>query len=241
MRGNNLEKQKLIYEGKAKKLYTIDKPDVLVQEFKDDIPSQLGHGKKKLKFKGKGDLTCKVSAFIFEYLESYHVPTHFIKVNKSTQMYVKKLEMIPIEVVTHNIASGNLCKRYNIKEGLEFEYPIIEYYLKNDELGDPMINEHHAFAFKYATPEEMRTISRITSKVNAILKSFFIRRNLKLVDFKIEFGRYGDRLLLGDEISQDTCRFIDVETNRKLDKDRTKDIKEIEELYKEIKKKVCVE
>ena len=233
-----MEKKELLYEGKAKKLYLTDNPDQLIQEFKDDATAF--DGKKKGKIKGKGAINCQISSFLFKYLDSYHVPNHFIEKISDNEMLVKRVEIIPIEVVMRNIASGSLTKRFGIKEGKVLEYPILEHYLKDDKRHDPFINEHHAYAFNYATPDEMKTIERISSKVNAILKSFFQRRGIKLVDFKLEFGRFKGKILLADEISPDTCRFWDAETNKKLDKDRFRqDLGEIEEAYQEILNRVC--
>ncbi|NOY78894.1 MAG: phosphoribosylaminoimidazolesuccinocarboxamide synthase [Calditrichaeota bacterium] len=228
-----MKKGELLYEGKAKKLYATDNPDMVIQEFKDDATAF--NGKKKGTIKDKGVVNNKISAFIFEFLESYHVPTHFEKVLSDREMLVKKLDIIPVEVVMRNIATGSLVKRYGLEEGKELDYPVLEFYLKDDELNDPMINEHHAVAFGLATPDEMETISRYATKINAILKSFFIRRKIRLIDFKLEFGRFKDRILLGDEISPDTCRFWDLETGEKLDKDRFRqDLGRVEEAYQEM-------
>ncbi len=228
-----MKKEELLYEGKAKKIFATDNPDLLIQEFKDDATAF--NGKKKGTIKDKGVVNNKISAFIFEFLESYHVPTHFEKVLSDREMIVKKLDIIPVEVVMRNIATGSLVKRYALEEGKELDYPILEFYLKNDDLNDPMINEHHAIAFGLATTDEMETISRYATKINAILKSFFIRRKIRLIDFKLEFGRFKDRILLGDEISPDTCRFWDLETGEKLDKDRFRqDLGGVEEAYQEM-------
>ena len=228
-----MKKGELLYEGKAKKLYATDNPDLVIQEFKDDATAF--NGKKKGTIKDKGVVNNRISAFIFEFLESYHVPTHFEKVLSDREMLVKKLDIIPVEVVMRNIATGSLVKRYGLEEGKELDYPVLEFYLKDDDLNDPMINEHHAVAFGLATPDEMETISRYATKINAILKSFFIRRKIRLIDFKLEFGRFKDRILLGDEISPDTCRFWDLETGEKLDKDRFRqDLGRVEEAYQEM-------
>ncbi len=228
-----MEKKDLLYEGKAKQLFMTDDTDLLIQVFKDELSAF--NGTKKGEFEGKGAICNGISTYLFEYLENYHVPTHFAKKFSATEMVVKRLEMIPIEVVVRNIATANLAKTYNLEEGAVLEYPIIEYFLKNDRLGDPMINEHHAFAMGYATPEEMRLISRVVSKVNAILKSFFDRRSLLLVDFKLEFGKHGKHLLIGDEISPDTCRIWDKKTSKKMDKDRFRfDMGGVDKVYQEL-------
>ncbi len=235
---NRHDRKELINEGKAKRLYQIDKPDLLIQEFKDDATAF--NGKKRGKIKDKGALNNEISSFLFEYLEGYHIPTHFVKKLSDSEMLVKKLEVIPLEVVVRNIAAGSLCKRYGVKEGLELQYPIIEHYLKSDQLGDPPLNEYHIYAFCLALPEELKTVNRMASKVNAVLKSFFERRGIKLVDFKLEFGRHKGQILLGDEISPDTCRFWDTQTDKKLDKDRFRqDLGDSREAYVEIRDRVC--
>ncbi|MFQ5676969.1 MAG: phosphoribosylaminoimidazolesuccinocarboxamide synthase [bacterium] len=232
------KKKKKLYEGKAKIIYETDNEDIYIQEFKDDATA--GDGAKKGKIKAKGVVNNQVSAHLFNYLENYHVPTHFIKTHSDRSMYVKKLEMIPVEVVMRNIATGSLVKKYGIAEGTELEQPILEYYLKDDEKHDPMINENHIVSFGHATAEELKSIQRFTQKINAVLKSFFYRRNLMLVDFKLEFGRTKTgKICLGDEISPDTCRFWDIETNEKMDKDRFRqDLGKVEEAYEEVRQRV---
>ncbi len=228
-----MEKRDLLYEGKAKFLYMTDDSSLLVQEFKDELTAF--NGTKKGRFEGKGMVCNAISTYLFEYLENYHVPTHYVKKMTDTDMVVKRLEMIPVEVVIRNIATATLAKTYNLEEGSQLKYPILEYFLKDDQLGDPMINEHHAYAMGYATPEEMKMIARIASKVNAIFKSFFDRRGLLLVDFKLEFGKSGKQLLIGDEISPDTCRIWDKKTNKKMDKDRFRyDMGAVDKVYREL-------
>ncbi len=223
----------MLYEGKAKKLYLTEDPHLIIQEFKDDLTAF--NGTKRGRFEGKGAVCNAISIYLFEYLENYHVPTHFVRRVSDTEMLVKRLEMIPIEVVVRNIATATLAKTYNLEEGKVLDYPIIEYFLKDDRLGDPMINEHHAYAMGYATPEEMKSIARIASKVNAIFKSFFDRRGLILVDFKIEFGKAEKSLLIGDEITPDTCRIWDKKTNKKMDKDRFRyDMGGVDKVYREL-------
>jgi len=228
-----MEKKDLLYEGKAKILYLTEDTDVLIQVFKDDLTAF--NGTKKGRFDGKGEICNSISTYLFEFLENYHVPTHFVKKLGEREMLVRRLEMIPIEVVVRNVATATLAKTYNIPEGQMLQYPIVEYFLKDDRLGDPMINEHHAYAMGFATPEEMKMISRVASKVNAIFKSFFDRRGLLLVDFKLEFGKQGRRLLIGDEISPDTCRIWDKKTNKKMDKDRFRyDMGGVDKVYREL-------
>ena len=232
-----MKKSKLLYEGKAKKLYETDDPDLIIIEFKDHATAL--DGKKKGVIKDKGIVNNKISAYIFNFLNSYHIPTHFEKELSDREMLVKRLQMIPVEIIVRNIATGSLCTKYGCKEGEDLQYPILEFYLKNDELNDPMMNEYHAAAFGLATPEEMKTLVRYATKINAIFKSFFIRRKVRLVDFKLEFGRFHDVLYLGDEISPDTCRFWDLDTGEELDKDRfRKDMGQVEEAYQEMLRRV---
>jgi len=234
----NIKKKNKLYEGKAKIVYETDNEDFYIQEFKDDATAF--DGKKKGKIKNKGMINNQVSGHLFNYLESYHVPTHFVKTQSDNSMVIKKLDMIPVEVVMRNIATGSLVKKYGVKEGEELEHPILEYYLKDDEKHDPMINDHHVIAFGHADQDELKQIQRFALKINAVLKSFFYRRNLLLVDFKIEFGRNKNgKIVLGDEISPDTCRLWDSETKKKLDKDRFRqDLGDVENAYKEIQQRV---
>lgn len=191
----------LISEGKEKKVWATDDADLIVLEFKDEITTA---DKKKSKIKDRGANNSAVSAQLFQYLENYYVPTHFVKVQSDKQIVCKKLEMIPVEIRVRNFAEGEFVKRYQLEKGQELATPVIEMFLKNEKAGNPMINEYHTYAFELATTDEMRTIIRTTTKINAVLKSFFERRNLKLVDFKLEFGRYKDQILLGDELSLDS-------------------------------------
>lgn len=226
-------KKKKIYEGKAKKLYTTDDDNELLQEFKDEATAF--NGIKKGIIRGKGNINNQMSAFLFRYLENFHVPTHFIKEISSNSMLVRKCEMIPIEVVMRNIAAGSLLKRSNYKEGDPIAPPLLEFYLKDDAQHDPMITEEEIVNQGYATRENLLKIRRLAHKVNAVLRDFFRRRNLHLVDFKLEFGRYRDHIVLADEISPDTCRFWDMTTGEKLDKDRfRKDLGNVEEAYVEV-------
>ena len=228
-----MEKKELLHEGKAKRIYATDDPNFVVQEFKDVISAF--DGDKKSDMAGKGEFNNQISSFLFDYLRNYHIPNHFVQKISANEMLVKKLKMIPIEVVMRNIAAGSLVKRYGIKEATLLDYPIFELYLKDDSRHDPMISDSHAYAFGLCTPEQMRTINRITSKVNAVLKSLFDRRGLVLVDFKLEFGRKGKEIFLADEISPDTCRIWDKKTRKKLDKDRFRfDMDEVESSYREL-------
>lgn len=232
-----MEKKELLYEGKAKKVYLTDDDRYLLCEFKDDISAF--DGAKKSQFEGKGAINNQISAFLFEYLESYHISTHFVQAVSPSSMLVSKLKMIPLEFVVRNIATGSLTKRYPIEESEVLNYPIQEIYLKDDSRHDPMMNETHAYAFGLCSPEQMRTMSRIASKVNAVLKSFFDRRGMILIDFKLEFGTHEGEIYLGDEISGDTCRIWDKKTGKKLDKDRFRhDMGEVEKSYQELMQRI---
>lgn len=195
-------------DGKTKCIYTTDVDEQVIIEFKD--ADGKFDGEKKVKFKNKAVLKNTISHTLFEFLESYNIPTHYNRKINETQMLVKKLRMIPIYVIIRNVAAGTLIDRFNIDKGTVLKYPVIEYYLKDEKLDNPMILESHAYAFEYATPEEMKFISRMTSKINAVLKSFLERRNIKLIDYKLEFGRYKNTLCLADEITPDTCRLWDI-------------------------------
>lgn len=232
-----MDKKELLHEGKAKRIFKTDNSRFLLMEFKDDISAF--DGDKKSQFTRKGEFNNRISTFLFEYLEGYNVPTHFVQSVSKTEMLVKNLSMIPIEVVMRNISTGSLVRRYGYEDGKELSYPIMELFLKDDSRHDPMINETHCYAFGFCSPGQMRTIQRITAKVNAVLKSFFDRRGLILVDFKLEFGAYGDDVFLSDEISGDSCRIWDMETKKKLDKDRFRhDMGEVENAYEELMNRI---
>ena len=232
-----MEKKEKIYEGKAKILYVTEDPDLLIQVYKDDATAF--DGTKKSSISGKGEFNCSISSILFEYLESYHIPTHYVRRLSPTEQLVKKAEIIQLEVVMRNIATGSLVKRLPFEDGKQLDYPIFELYLKDDELGDPLVNEYHAYALDLCKPEEIRAIFRLTAKINAILKSYFDRRSLVLVDFKLEFGRYHGNLILADEISPDTCRIWDRKTHKKLDKDRFRfDMGGVEDAYKEVLERI---
>ncbi|MDP8239566.1 MAG: phosphoribosylaminoimidazolesuccinocarboxamide synthase [Candidatus Hatepunaea meridiana] len=233
-----MEKKELILEGKAKRLYTTEDEALVIQEFKDD--ASAFNGVKKGSISKKGEINCAISSIFFEYLESYHVPTHFIQIQAPNEMLVKKVDIVLIEAVMRNIATGSLVKRLGFQDGKALDHPVFEIYLKNDDLGDPLINEYHAYALGIALPDEIRSIFRITAKVNAILKSFLERRGLILVDFKLEFGRdEKGELIIADEISPDTCRFWDRKTHKKLDKDRFRfDMGGVDQAYQEILERI---
>lgn len=229
-----MEKRGLIYKGKAKCLYATDDENYLIQEFKDELPD--AEEGLRIPIPGKGETNNGISCFLFQYLESYHVPTHFIERFGPAEMLVRKLTMIPIKVEMHNIAAARLSKTFALTEGNRLNYPIQEYYLKSESLGDPMINEHHALALGYAQSDEMQTVGRLASKINAILKSFFERRGFLLACFKIEFGKYNDQIFIGDEISLDSCSFWDKKENHPVDlvESMREDPIGMEQVYREI-------
>ena len=228
----------LIYEGKAKRLFTTEIADEFIQEFKDDATAF--NGLKKDKIPHKGELNNKISSIIFEHLIKEGIPTHFIRKISDTEMLVKKVSIVKAEVVCRNVAAGSLVKKLGFEEGLELNPPIIEMYLKSDELGDPLFTDEHILAMGIATREELKTIREYALRINSILKKFFLDRGIRLIDFKLEFGRDNDgTIILADEISPDTCRLWDAATGKKLDKDRFRfDLGNVEEAYKEIMERV---
>ncbi|OGQ56162.1 MAG: phosphoribosylaminoimidazolesuccinocarboxamide synthase [Deltaproteobacteria bacterium RIFCSPLOWO2_02_FULL_53_8] len=226
-----------LYEGKAKALYSTEDPNLLIQYFKDEATAF--DGKKKGIILDKGILNNKISSRIFSMLEDNGVPTHFVDMPSDREMLVKRLKIIPIEVVVRNIAAGSLAKRMGIDEGTPLKHTILELYYKSDPLGDPMINEYHIKAFGLAEVSQLRQMETAAFKVNRILTEFFDQRGIILVDFKLEFGIHNDEVLLGDEITPDGCRLWDKTTNEKLDKDRfRRDLGKVEEAYQEVLRKV---
>jgi phosphoribosylaminoimidazole-succinocarboxamide synthase len=232
-----IKKKKKIYEGKSKILYETENPDQVILEFKDDGPS--ANGTKKGKAVKRSAINNQISAHLLRYLESFNVPTHFMSQVSDSSMLVRRMEIIPLDVMVRNIASGTLCKRYGLKEGEILDKPVVEYYLKHNSKDDPMVNQHHIVAFGLATAEELKIIERYATKTNAVLKAFFMRRGLKLVDVKLEFGRYKNRILVGDELSVDNCRLWDAETGEKFDVDRGRlDQAALENIYEEVRRRV---
>lgn len=232
-----MEKGTMLYEGKAKQVFVTEKADEYLVHYKDDATAF--NGEKKGTIADKGILNNKMSAFFFEMLEKAGVPTHFVKLVNDRDMLVKALEIIPLEVITRNIAAGSLAKRLGMEEGTVLEAPVVEMCYKNDELGDPMVNDYHIAALKIATPEQVKEIEAMALKVNEVLKAFLLEKKVLLVDFKLEFGWHNGRILLGDEISPDTCRYWDSETKEKLDKDRfRRDLGNVEEAYHEMLRRV---
>jgi len=234
-----MEKLEKLYEGKAKILYKTSDPDLLIQYFKDD--ASAFDGKKKGTIVDKGVMNNHMSSRIFEYLEENGVKTHFVKNLNDREMLVKNLDIIPVEVVLRNVAAGSLCKRLGIEEGRVFEeQPILEFFYKSDPLGDPMINECHVDIFGWATKEEVEILKSEGLKINKLMVEFFKERKIRLVDFKVEFGRHKGQVLLGDEISPDGCRLWDWETNEKMDKDRFRfNLGSVEEKYQEVYDLIC--
>lgn len=233
-----METGALLYEGKAKKIFATDKPDQVVQYFKDDATAF--NAQKRGTIVGKGVVNNKVSERLFRLLEQGGVPTHFLERLSDREMLTKKVAIVPIEVVVRNIVAGSLAKRLGLKEGDVIESAIVEFYYKNDALEDPLISEEHVRLMKLATPAEVSVIKELAMRVNVILSPFFRERKMILVDFKLEFGLSNGKLILADEISPDTCRFWDQATKEPMDKDRfRKDLGKIEEAYQEVLKRVC--
>ena len=223
-----------LYEGKAKKVYLTDDPELLIVSYKDDATAF--NGLKKGTIVGKGVVNNKVTNHLMQLLEQEGVPTHFVEELSDRDTVVKHVSIVPLEVIIRNISAGSFAKRFGVEEGIVFDEPTIEFSYKNDDLGDPLMNAYHARALKLATAEEIETIKAMAFKVNEVLKAFFKAVNVDLVDFKLEFGRLNDgTIVLADEISPDTCRLWDSETGKKLDKDRfRRDLGGVEEAYAEI-------
>lgn len=224
----------LLYEGKAKQIYSTENENEYIVYYKDDATAF--NGEKKAEISSKGILNNKISTIIFEMLHKEQITTHFIKNLSEREMLVNKVEILPLEVIVRNITAGSFCKRFGIEEGIVLEEPIFELCYKNDEYGDPMLNDDHAVAMKLATREEIDFIRKETLKINKVMKDFFLKMNLKLVDFKLEFGKDSKgNIILADEISPDTCRLWDVDTNEKLDKDRfRRDLGDLVQGYEEV-------
>lgn len=232
-----MQKLQPIYEGKAKILYTTENPDLLIQYFKDDATAF--NAQKKGTISQKGIMNNLIASKIFEYLVSVGVSTHFVKNLSEREMLVKKVSIVPVEVIVRNRAAGSMCRLLGLQEGLQLACPTLEFCYKEDKLGDPLINEYHIRALNLATDEEVRKISRMALEINGHLQKFFLQLNIELIDFKLEFGRYQGDIILADEISPDTCRLWEVGTGNKLDKDRfRRDLGNIEEAYQEVLRRV---
>lgn len=229
-----MTKKEQLYEGKAKKVFKTDDPECLIVSYKDDATAF--NGLKKGTIAGKGVINNKMSNRLMERLEKSGIPTHYVEEINDRETIVKKVSIVPLEVIIRNIAAGSFSKRYGVEEGFVFETPTIEFSYKNDELGDPLMNGYHAIAMKLATPEEIETIKKYAFAVNEELKKFWSGCGVTLVDFKLEFGKLSDgTVVLADEISPDTCRLWDSKTNEKLDKDRfRRDMGGVEDAYSEV-------
>ena len=233
-----MEKREQLYEGKAKKVYATDDPQLVIVDYKDDATAF--NGLKKGTIAGKGVINNRVTNKLMQMLAEQGIPTHFVQELSERETLVKKVEIVPLEVIIRNISAGSFAKRYGVEEGIVFAEPTIEFSYKNDDLHDPLINSYHALALGLATKKEIEEIKAMAFKVNDILKEYFLSLNVKLVDFKLEFGRLKDgTIVLADEISPDTCRFWDADTNEKLDKDRfRRDMGGVEDAYNEMMKRV---
>lgn len=233
-----MEKTVQLYEGKAKKVYATTDENLCIVSYKDDATAF--NGLKKGTIAGKGVVNNRMTNMLMQLLEKAGVPTHFVEELSDRDTLVKKVKIVPLEVIIRNVSAGSFAKRYGVEEGIVFEEPTIEFSYKNDDLGDPLINSYHALALKLASKEEIETIKKYAFKVNEVLKAYFLHLGVKLIDFKLEFGRLPDgTIVLADEISPDTCRFWDAKTNEKLDKDRfRRDMGGVEGAYAEIFKRV---
>ena len=232
-----MEKKEMLYEGKAKKVFKTDDPDCLLISYKDDATAF--NGLKKGTISGKGVVNNRMSNYIFSILEKHGIKTHLVEEVNERDTIVKNVKIVPLEVIVRNIAAGSFSKRFGVEEGRVLSVPTIEFCLKDDDLGDPIINSYHIRALDLATEKEIETIKEMTFKINEVLKDFFLKVGVELVDFKIEFGRFHDEIILADEISPDTCRLWDVNTHEKLDKDRfRRDLGGVEEAYAEMMKRL---
>lgn len=236
-----MEKVKLMYEGKAKKVYSTEDDNCYIVSYKDDATAF--NGLKKGTIAGKGVINNKMSNFLMKMLEKNGVPTHFVEEINDRDTVVKKVSIVPLEVIIRNISAGSFSKKYGVEEGIVFDEPTIEFSYKNDELGDPLLNSYHALALKLATKDEIETIKQMAFKIDALLIEYFKKLNIDLVDFKLEFGRLADgTIVLADEISPDTCRLWDSTTHEKLDKDRfRRDMGGVEDAYNEVMRRLMGE
>lgn len=233
-----MEKKEMLYEGKAKKVYKTDDENIYIVDYKDDATAF--NGKKKGTIAGKGVINNKMSNYLMSLMEKEGIPTHFVRELSERETAVKKVTIVPLEVIIRNIAAGSFSKRFGVEEGTVLKNATLEYCLKDDALDDPMINDYHITAIGAATREELDTISNLTFKINEFLKAYFLNIGIELVDFKIEFGKTSDgKIILADEISPDTCRLWDAKTHAKLDKDRfRRDLGDVEEAYIEVAKRM---
>ncbi|WP_097461776.1 phosphoribosylaminoimidazolesuccinocarboxamide synthase [Mangrovitalea sediminis] len=234
-----MEKRDELYAGKAKSVYLTDDPDRYIMVFRDD--TSAFDGQKKEKLARKGMVNNRFNAFVMEKLQAAGIPTHFERVLSDTESVVKRLDMIPVECVVRNFAAGSLCRRLGVEEGLALNPPTFELFLKNDALHDPMINESHAAAFGWATESDLATMRTLSFRVNDVLKALFDQGDMLLVDYKLEFGRFGNEIVLGDEFSPDGCRIWDKSTRKKMDKDRFRqDLGDVIETYEEVGRRLGI-
>jgi len=232
-----MEKLEQLYEGKAKRVFTTSDPDLLIVDYKDDATAF--NGEKKGTISGKGAINNRMTNHVFNILEKEGVPTHLVEELSDRETVVKKVEIVPLEVIVRNVAAGSFSKKLGIEEGTKLLAPTLEFSYKDDALGDPMINDYYAIAIGAATREEIDKITEYVFKVNEVIKAYFLEAGMELIDFKVEFGRYHGEIILADEISPDTCRLWDVETHEKLDKDRfRRDMGNVEEAYNEVLKRL---
>jgi len=234
-----MKKLEQLYEGKAKKVFATDDEDILIVDYKDDATAF--NGLKKGTIYGKGVINNKMSNFMCKMMEAKGIPTHFIEELSDRETAVRKVQIVPLEVIIRNKAAGSMAKRLGLEEGMQLLCPVLEFSYKDDALGDPMINDSHALACGFATQEEIDTIRNMALKINEIMCEYFAGKNIELIDFKLEFGRYKGKIILADEISPDTCRFWDMTTHEKLDKDRfRRDMGSVEEAYEEMARRLGI-
>lgn len=232
-----MEKKEQLYEGKAKKVFATEDPKLCIVSYKDDATAF--NGKKHGTIVGKGVVNNRMSNYLFQLLEKHGVPTHFVEELSERDTLVKKVQIVPLEVIVRNVAAGSFCKRLGVEEGSALKCPVLEFCYKCDELDDPFVNDSDVLALGWSTQEEIDAIKTLTLKVNEVLKAFFKSIKVDLIDFKLEFGRYDGQVILADEISPDTCRFWDADTHEKLDKDRfRRDLGGVEEAYAEMMKRI---
>ncbi|MCI8726418.1 MAG: phosphoribosylaminoimidazolesuccinocarboxamide synthase [Hungatella sp.] len=235
-----MEKKELLYEGKAKKVFTTQDPDALIVSYKDDATAF--DGQKKGTIVGKGAINNRMTNHIFKLLEAEGVPTHLIEELNDRETVVKKVEIVPLEVIIRNFSAGSFAKKLGMEEGIKLLSPTLEFSYKNDDLHDPFINDYYALALGLATREEIDVISKYAFKVNQVMQKYFASLGIELIDFKIEFGRYHGQIILADEVSPDTCRLWDKETHEKLDKDRfRRDLGNVEDAYQEVFRRLGIQ
>lgn len=236
-----MDSGKMLYEGKAKRMFETEDPGILLIEYKNSLTAF--NAQKKAEMEGKGRYNTLISAWLFGYLSEKGIPSHFLKLVDDNHQLVRKVQILPIEVVVRNITTGTLCKRLGVAEGMKLPRPLIEFYLKDDALGDPLITDDHALLFNWASPGELKSMKEKSLEVNEVLGDLFRGKGIILVDFKLEFGRDSEgNVLLADEISPDTCRFWDATTGERLDKDRfRKDLGDVLGAYREIWKRLSGE